>query len=141
MDIQVQKNRENLFNSLISQGFFVDDNGEPEMTLAEFGEQVDDEENTISLYENLVDAEVLVDTNGNPLMSQDDFLLQILGLLVKRVLLEKLLASGKPVVTVLMNGRPLALGWEAEHLPAILEAWQGRECPSICQNAFRHEGW
>ncbi len=22
-----------------------------------------------------------------------------------------------------MNGRPLALGWEAEHLPAILEAW------------------
>lgn len=79
MDIQVQKNRENLYNSLISQGFFVDDNGEPEMTLAEFGEQVDDEENTISLYENLVDAEVLVDTNGNPLMSQDDFLLQILG--------------------------------------------------------------
>ena len=41
----------------------------------------------------------------------------------QRVLLEKLLASGKPVVTVLMNGRPLALGWEAEHLPAILEAW------------------
>lgn len=26
-------------------------------------------------------------------------------------------------MTVLMNGRPLALGWEAEHLPAILEAW------------------
>ncbi len=41
----------------------------------------------------------------------------------QRELLEKLLASGKPVITVLMNGRPLALGWEAEHLPAILEAW------------------
>ena len=41
----------------------------------------------------------------------------------QRRLLEFLLASGKPVVTVLMNGRPLALGWEAEHLPAILEAW------------------
>lgn len=41
----------------------------------------------------------------------------------QRKLLEQLLASGKPVVTVLMNGRPLALGWEAEHLPAILEAW------------------
>ena len=41
----------------------------------------------------------------------------------QRALLERLLASGKPVVTVLMNGRPLALGWEAEHLPAILEAW------------------
>ena len=41
----------------------------------------------------------------------------------QRELLEKLLDSGKPVVTVLMNGRPLALQWEAEHLPAILEAW------------------
>ncbi len=41
----------------------------------------------------------------------------------QRELLEKLLASGKPVVAVLMNGRPLALGWENEHLPAIVEAW------------------
>ena len=41
----------------------------------------------------------------------------------QRALLERLLRSGKPVVTVLMNGRPLALGWEAERLPAILEAW------------------
>ena len=41
----------------------------------------------------------------------------------QRALLEHLLASGKPVVTVLMNGRPLALGWEAEHLPVLLEAW------------------
>lgn len=41
----------------------------------------------------------------------------------QRALLEKLLASGKPVVAVLMNGRPLALGWEAAHIPAILEAW------------------
>ncbi|MCR5136132.1 MAG: glycoside hydrolase family 3 C-terminal domain-containing protein [Oscillospiraceae bacterium] len=41
----------------------------------------------------------------------------------QRELLERLLRSGKPVVTVLMNGRPLALRWEAEQLPAILEAW------------------
>ena len=41
----------------------------------------------------------------------------------QRALLERLLESGKPVAAVLMNGRPLALGWEAEHLPAILEAW------------------
>ena len=41
----------------------------------------------------------------------------------QRELLEKLLASGKPVVAVLMNGRPLALGWENEHLPVIVEAW------------------
>lgn len=33
MDIQVQKNRENLYNSLISQGFFVDDNGAYRLSL------------------------------------------------------------------------------------------------------------
>ena len=41
----------------------------------------------------------------------------------QRKLLEQLLASGKPVILVLMNGRPLALAWEAEHVPAIVEAW------------------
>jgi beta-glucosidase len=32
-------------------------------------------------------------------------------------------ATGKPTVLVLMNGRPLALSWEAANLPAILETW------------------
>lgn len=41
----------------------------------------------------------------------------------QRELLEKLLASGKPVVACLMNGRPLALKWESQHVPAILECW------------------
>lgn len=41
----------------------------------------------------------------------------------QRELLEKLLASGKPVVAVLMNGRPLALEWEEEHVQAIVEGW------------------
>lgn len=41
----------------------------------------------------------------------------------QRKMLEKLLETGKPVVAVLMNGRPLALEWEAEHVPAIVEAW------------------
>ena len=42
----------------------------------------------------------------------------------QRELLEAVLKLGKPVVLVLLNGRPLALQWEAEHVPAILEAWQ-----------------
>lgn len=41
----------------------------------------------------------------------------------QRELLAKLMATGKPVVAVLMNGRPLALGWEAEHVPVIVEGW------------------
>jgi beta-glucosidase len=32
-------------------------------------------------------------------------------------------AAGKPVVVVLMNGRPLAVPWLAENVPAIVEAW------------------
>lgn len=42
----------------------------------------------------------------------------------QRALLEMLVASGKPVIAILMNGRPLALSWEKEHLPAIIEGWQ-----------------
>jgi len=38
-------------------------------------------------------------------------------------LLKKLDATGKPLVVVLINGRPLALPWVDEHADAILEAW------------------
>jgi beta-glucosidase len=38
-------------------------------------------------------------------------------------LLEKVMATGKPVVLVLLNGRPLSIPWAAAHVPAILEAW------------------
>jgi beta-glucosidase len=31
--------------------------------------------------------------------------------------------TGKPVIVVLMNGRPLAFPWIAENIPAILETW------------------
>jgi beta-glucosidase len=41
----------------------------------------------------------------------------------QQALLEALVGTGKPVVLVLMNGRPLALGWADENVPAILEAW------------------
>jgi beta-glucosidase len=38
-------------------------------------------------------------------------------------LLEAVSATGKPVVLVLVNGRPLDITWASEHVPAILEAW------------------
>jgi beta-glucosidase len=38
-------------------------------------------------------------------------------------LLEAVVATGKPVVLVLENGRPLTIGWAKQHVPAILEAW------------------
>jgi beta-glucosidase len=38
-------------------------------------------------------------------------------------LLEAIAATGKPVVLIVFSGRPLALPWAANHLPAILQAW------------------
>ncbi|RLD86619.1 MAG: beta-glucosidase BglX, partial [Bacteroidetes bacterium] len=40
-------------------------------------------------------------------------------------LLKEMLATGKPVVLVLSNGRPLTLSWENENVDAIIEAWHG----------------
>jgi beta-glucosidase len=39
-------------------------------------------------------------------------------------LLKAVVALGKPVVLVLLNGRPLSIDWAAGNVPAILEAWQ-----------------
>jgi beta-glucosidase len=38
-------------------------------------------------------------------------------------LLEAAVATGKPIVLVLINGRPLDITWASEHVPAILDAW------------------
>jgi beta-glucosidase len=38
-------------------------------------------------------------------------------------LLKALVKTGKPIVLVLMNGRPLTLPWENDNIAAILEAW------------------
>jgi beta-glucosidase len=42
---------------------------------------------------------------------------------VQRQLIKAIEATGKPVVLVLVNGKPFTLSWEAEHIPAILETW------------------
>ena len=39
-------------------------------------------------------------------------------------LVEALHATGKPVVVVLINGRPLGVEWIAENIPAVVEAWE-----------------
>ncbi|MGA3069285.1 MAG: beta-glucosidase BglX [Terracidiphilus sp.] len=38
-------------------------------------------------------------------------------------LLEAVAATGKPVILVVLAGRPLELKWAAAHVPAILEGW------------------
>jgi beta-glucosidase len=42
---------------------------------------------------------------------------------VQELLLKRIYSTGKPVVLVLMNGRPLTINWENENINAILECW------------------
>jgi beta-glucosidase len=44
---------------------------------------------------------------------------------VQQDLIKALLKTGKPVVLVLFTGRPLALKWEQENIPTILNVWFG----------------
>jgi len=42
---------------------------------------------------------------------------------IQEQMLEAVVATGKPVVLVLLSGRPLDISWASEHVPGILEAW------------------
>lgn len=42
---------------------------------------------------------------------------------VQQELAEEIYKTGKPVVVVLMNGRPLGVTWIANHIPAVVEGW------------------
>ena len=57
---------------------------------------------------------------------------------VQQRLLAALLKTGKPVVLVLFTGRPLALKWESENVPAILNVWFGgtQAAPAIAYVLF-----
>ena len=44
---------------------------------------------------------------------------------VQTELMKTLKATGKPVVFVMMTGSAIAIPWEAENIPAIVNAWYG----------------
>lgn len=64
------------------------------------------------------DALVEKETTGE---NNDGATLEIPG--VQRQLIKAVQATGKPVVLVLVNGKPFTLAWEADNIPAILETW------------------
>ena len=70
-------------------------------------------------------ADVVVMALGESrFMSGESFSRTKLGLPGNQLkLLQAVVALGKPVVLVSFSGRPLALPWEAAHVPAMLEAW------------------
>jgi beta-glucosidase len=46
---------------------------------------------------------------------------------VQEDLVRAIQATGTPTILVLVNGRPLSTRWEADHIPAIVEAWEPGE--------------
>ncbi|MCD8166184.1 MAG: glycoside hydrolase family 3 C-terminal domain-containing protein [Bacteroides sp.] len=52
----------------------------------------------------------------------DRYELSLVGL--QRELVEDIYATGTPTTVVLVNGRPLSTEWIADHIPALVEAWE-----------------
>jgi beta-glucosidase len=64
---------------------------------------------------------------------------------VQEDLVRAIHATGTPVVLVLVNGRPLSIRWEAENIPAIVEAWEpgergGEAVPDILFGDYNPSG-
>jgi beta-glucosidase len=65
------------------------------------------------------------DNGGSDGEGRDIASLDLTGL--QEELVKAVVATGTPTALVLINGRPLSIRWEAEHVPAILEAWNPGE--------------
>jgi beta-glucosidase len=82
-----------------------------------------------------LDADVVILMLGlSPLLEGEQMSVEVPGFMggdrtditlpaLQRDLMEAIVATGKPVVLVLLNGSALAVNWAADHVPAILEAW------------------
>ncbi|MFZ0392495.1 MAG: glycoside hydrolase family 3 C-terminal domain-containing protein, partial [Terracidiphilus sp.] len=73
----------------------------------------------------VADADVIVAVMGElATMSSENASRATLDLPgIEPLMLQAAVASGKPIVLVLENGRPLDIRWASAHIPAILEAW------------------
>ena len=61
---------------------------------------------------------------GNEITCKENEDRDDLGLLgQQQVLVEAVYAAGTPVVVLLLHGRPLAIEWIEDHVPAILDGW------------------
>ena len=66
-------NRKDLYESLLAEGFLIDEDGHAELSLAEFAERMADEETAITFYENLTEAGFF----GDGQTTEEEFLRQI----------------------------------------------------------------
>lgn len=90
-----------------------------------------------ALAARLKDADVIVYTGGiSPQLEGEEMRVDYPGFnggdrtsialpQAQTALLQALLATGKPLVFVMLTGSAIAIPWEAAHIPAIVNAWYG----------------
>ncbi|MEI8047490.1 MAG: beta-glucosidase BglX [Bacteroidota bacterium] len=86
-----------------------------------------DDEMITEAYHTASNADIIVAVLGEPAeLSGEASCRTDIGLPGRQLeLLKTLLKTGKPIVLVLMSGRPITMEFEAANVPAILEAWHG----------------
>jgi beta-glucosidase len=98
---------------------------------------VNDNPNVKAIADSVKDADVIVYVGGiAPQLEGEEMRVNKEGFLggdrtsillpeVQTKLLKELKATGKPVVFVMMTGSAIAMPWESENIPAIVNAWYG----------------
>ncbi len=67
---------------------------------------------------------VILAIGGSEATCRENEDIDYLGLRGRQLeLVQKVYATGKPCVVVLLGGRPLAINWVAEHIPGIVQGW------------------
>ena len=71
---ELQQNRRTLYDNLLNDGYFKDEDGNINFPYEEFDESLDDNENIVTLYRNLLDDGYFRDEDGEINFSEADFL-------------------------------------------------------------------
>lgn len=70
---EITENRQNLYNNLIEDGYFRDEEGKINFSFEDFCSSLDDGENVGTFYDNLIEDGYFHDEEGKVYLSQDEF--------------------------------------------------------------------
>jgi beta-glucosidase len=97
-----------------------------ELTYAKGCDCIDpDKENITEAVKTAIDSDLIIAVIGDTMLlngeTRDRATLDLTG--SQNRLLKELKETGKPLVVVMLNGKPLTINWVKENANAILEAW------------------
>ena len=104
------------------RSIFDDQFPDPKPTLTTDAEKKAEFDRALDMVRNS-DVTVMVLGEAQPMSGERASRASLLLPGKQQELLEAAVASGKPVVLMLLNGRPLDITWAWQHVPAILEMW------------------